>query len=246
MADIKGYIWVFPIVAGILGIITLITPVVSMNFLGYWTANLWLWGLYVFNYAATGGPAGTTFPPEILISSLIISSLIGLCVILLIITGLIAKRKNDLRKVKIPSIATGVILIIAEILWLILVPGVFPIQDYLAHLGPPPPEITYDFWNMTSLGISISMHTVSFGLIGGFLTAGLSFAGAGAAHYYSKEREVKITEKKEITPPIEKTTTSVTSELKFCPECGAGIEEPDIKFCGNCGYEFKTPELAPL
>ena len=195
----------------------------------------------LFNYSGTGGPIGTEFLSETLLSSLATSILLVLGGILLILFGIILKRKEELRKVRIPSLVAGVIFIVAEILWLILVPALFPIQKFLAHLGAPPPGITYGFWNMSSMGINIPIHSVSFGIIGGFLAAAVAFIGAGVAHYYSKERKVKIPGKKEVMPPTKEPSPPVKADFNTCPECGAIIEDPEKKFCGNCGFEFKLP-----
>ena len=55
-----------------------------------------------------------------------------------------------------------------------------------------------------------------------------------------------VPEKKEIAYPTKGPTASETPELKFCPECGAELEDTDIKFCGKCGFDLKPPELTPL
>lgn len=236
MANMKDYIWVFPIIAGILAFIAIVTPVASINLMGTVTANLWMWDLYIYNYG--GMLVGTDFitEPMVMIPSLIATILIAIGGVGSLVSGITLKRNDKIRKVIIPSAILGILFILAELLWLILVPLNFPIESYL---GPPPPGVTYDFWNINAYGISMSLHTVNFGVIGGFLAAGLAFGGAGAAYYYSKEREEKIPEKKEPKPPVEKTKPSDAPTLKFCPECGADIEDPSLKFCGKCGHEFK-------
>jgi hypothetical protein len=57
---------------------------------------------------------------------------------------------------------------------------------------------------------------------------------------------VKVPDKKDKILLTKEPTTSETSELKFCPECGAELEDPDIKFCGKCGFDLKPPEIVPL
>ncbi|GAH38305.1 unnamed protein product, partial [marine sediment metagenome] len=130
----------------------------------------------------------------------------------------------------------GVVILIAGIVWLSMVPTFFPLTKYYGISYPG------NFWNFTYM----SFHTVGFGLIGVFLSTFIAFGAAGAAKYYSKEREVIVPEKREIAYPTKGPTASETPELKFCPECGAKIEDPEVKFCGKCGFEFKTPEIAPL
>jgi len=236
MTDAKKYIWVFPLIGGIITLISLLTPAVSANLMGVITASLWVWDLYTFTFVDTFGTEFVT-EPLVLIPSLISTCLLIIGGILLLTTGMKLKNRNlEQVNIKVPSILAGVVILIAELLWLSMVPTFFPMTKYY---GPSYPGT---FWSL----MGISFHTAGFGIIGGFLSTAIAFGGAGAAHYYSKEREVIVPEKKEITPPIKGPTASETPELKFCPECGAEIEDPNIKFCGKCGFELKTPALAPL
>jgi len=243
MADVKKYVWAIPVIAGILAIVSLLTPVASMNYMGILSANLWMWDLYTHNF--TGFSSSTEFitEPMVMIPSLIATSLIFIGGVGCLASGFILRKNDELRKGIIPSALMGTLFIVGEFLWLILVPLNFPIEDYFPPLLP---GMSLTFWNLSYSGLNINLHTVGFGLIGGFLAAGLAYGGAGAARYYSKEREVIVPEKKEIIPPTKEPTASETPELKFCPECGAEIEDPDIKFCGKCGFVLKPPELAPL
>ena len=243
MADVKKYVWAIPVIAGILAIVSLLTPVASMNYMGILSANLWMWDLYTHNF--TGFSSSTEFitEPMVMIPSLIATSLIFIGGVGCLASGFILRKNDELRKGIIPSALMGTLFIVGEFLWLILVPANFPMGNYFP---PAPPGGSLTFWAVGFGGMSINLHTVGFGLIGGFIAAVIAFGGAGAAHYYSKEREVIVPEKKEIGPPTKEPIASETPELKFCPECGAEIEDPDIKFCGKCGFEFKTPTLSPL
>ena len=50
------------------------------------------------------------------------------------------------------------------------------------YFGSVPPGMgTLTFWNLSALGISISLHTVGFGLIGGILAAVLAFLTSDCA-----------------------------------------------------------------
>jgi len=242
MADVKKYVWAIPVIAGILAIVSLLTPVASMNYMGILSANLWIWNLYTYNIAMVPGSDFIT-EPTVMISGLIATILIIIGIVGSLGTGIMLRNSDKLRKGIVPSAIMGIMFIIAGLLWLILVPANFPMGNYFP---PAPPGGSLTFWAVGFGGMSINLHTVGFGLIGGFLAAGISFGGAGAAKYYSKEREVVISDKKEKLPLTKEPTTSETSELKFCPECGAEIEDPDIKFCGKCGFDLKPPELAPL
>ena len=244
MADIKKYIWIIPLVAGIFALIAVVTPAVSMNFLGMLTANLWFWGLYLYDY--TGFFSGTDFimDPLVLIPSLITTILISLSGVLLVAAGAKLKRDNNkLGFVRNFSAISGVLILIGEILWLVMVPMFFPMAYYWDAVFAPYP---YTFWTLNMGIINMNLHAAGFGVIGGFIAAGMAFGAVGAASYYSKERPMKTPKKKEVTPMTKETTSEKEAELKFCPECGAKIEDPNIKFCGKCGFEFKTPELSPL
>ncbi len=157
--------------------------------------------------------------------------------ILAIVTALQLKKKTrELADIKTKSIAARLLFITAEILWLIMVSLFFPIGRFL---GPPEIGMTYTFWSVNFLFLSIPLHTVGFGVIGGFLSAVLSLIGTGAASYYSKPRSTKTTTEKELDPPKKKETSSTESTIKFCPECGSELKPPLPKFCGDCGYELE-------
>ena len=195
MTEVKKYIWVFPVIVGILAIVSLLTPVASMDYMGMGmlTADLWMWDLYTYNFNMV--LVGTEFVTElmVMIPSLITTSLIAIGGAVSLVCGLRLRRNGDIRKIIAPSALMGILFIVGELLWLILVPANFPMETFF---GPLPPEIT--FWNISSMGITIPMHTMGFGVIGGFLAAILAFIAAGVARYYSKEREVIVPEKKEI------------------------------------------------
>ena len=240
MTDVKKYIWAVPIIGGIFAIVALLTPVASMNLSlpGMSVrADLWLWGLYDYNFA--GIDVGSDF---IMLGGSVIITLIIASGGILLIGSSVGLRKN-LRNVRNFSIIAGMLILVAELLWVIVVPTGFPMEQYW---GIVPPGVTLTFWTFSYMGVSLTLHAVGFGFIGGILAVVIAFGGAGAAHYYSKEREVIVPEKKEISPPTKEPIVSETPELKFCPECGAELEDPDIKFCGKCGFDLKPPELAPL
>jgi hypothetical protein len=201
-----------------------------------------MWNLYTYNISLVTGADFIT-EPMVMIPGLIATILIVIGGVGSLGTGIMLRNSDKLRKGIVPSALMGIMFIISGLLWLILVPTNFPMGDYFP---PAPPGGTLTFWAVGFGGMNVNLHTVNFGLIGTFITAVLAFGGAGAASYYSKEREVKDLEKKEIVPPTKEPTASETPELKFCPECGAEIEDPDIKFCGKCGFVLKPPELAPL
>lgn len=239
MADIRKNIWLIPLVAGIIALIAVVTPAVSMNLLGMLTASLWFWGLYIYDY--TGFFSGTDFimDPLVLIPSLVTTILITLSGVLLISAAARLKRDSDkLGCVRNFSVISGALTLIAEILWLVMVPLFFPMAYYWDAVLTGFP---YTFWTWNMGFFNYPLHSAGFGIIGGFIAAAIAFIAAGVASYFSKERPMKIPEKKEVIPVTKEAPLAKGPELKFCPECGAEIEDPDIKFCGKCGFEFKTP-----
>jgi len=236
MAEVRDYVWLFPLTGGIIALISLVTPAVSVTLMGLISGSLWFWGLYTYNYG--GMYYGTEFVMDslVLIPSLITTCLLVIGAVLLLVAALNLRRKN-LQQVKIGtlSILGGAVILVALLLWLFTVPTFFPLQTYY-------PGYPGTFWNY----IGNSFHSVGFGIIGGFLSAIISFVGAGAARYYSKERVVTIPKEKKIMPSTGEQKPQLKSELKYCPECGAKIEDPNTKFCGKCKFQFKTPEQSSL
>ena len=240
MTEIRDYIWVFPIVAGVFTVVSLLAPALSYSFLGYISTNLWFWGLYNYNFVTVY--TGTVFVTEtmVIVSSLITTGILATGGILLLLSGMANKSgRFELKTVRNLSLLCGVLIIISDIFWLIMVPMNFPIETYFPN--PDPLTITITFWNMSIMGTPFPLHGVGFGVIGGFISAGIAFGSMGAAHYYSKERPVKIPEKKDVMPPTKEPSPPIKAEFDTCPECGAKVEDPSTKFCGKCGFEFKIP-----
>lgn len=236
MAEARNYIWIIPLIAGILAIVSLLAPAAYFNFRFYGYSimdNLWLWGLYAA--PPYGTPVEFVPSPLVMIPSIITTALIAVSGSLLIVFAAKAKGRSKLLPVRNVSIMAGVLILASEILWLILVPLFFPMEDYW---GVVPPGFELTFWSMSYMGMSISIHNVGFGIIGGIIAAVLSFVGMGTAHYFSKQRPEKIPKTVVPVTPIEKVEPTAKSDFIFCPECGAKIEDPNLKFCGNCGHEL--------
>jgi hypothetical protein len=183
MTEIRIKIWVFPVIVGALAILSLLTPVASLNIMGGAIANLWMWGLYVYDYGGVVVGAEFISDPMVMIPSLIATSLIVIAGAGSIVSGLLLRKNDNLRKSVIPTALLGILFIVGELVWFLLVPINFPME---AYLGPPPLGGTMDLWSMTYAGSSVSLHTMGFGVIGGFLAGGLAFGVMGTALYYSK------------------------------------------------------------
>lgn len=183
MSEIKLKVWIFPVIAGTLALLSLLTPVASLNIMGGTIANLWMCGLYIYDYG--GVVVGTEFISEsmVIIPSLIATSLIFVAGVGSIISGLLIRKSDNLRRIVIPSALMGILFIVGALVWSVSVPANFPME---AYLGPTPLGGIMDLWSMTYMGTRVSLHTMGFGLIGGFLAGGLAFVTIGLALYRSK------------------------------------------------------------
>ena len=183
MSEIKIKIWVFPVIVGTFAILSLLTPVASLNIMGGAIANLWMWDLYVYNYGGIVVGAEFISDPMVMLPSLIATSLIVIAGAASILSGFLVRKSDNIRKIVIPTALVGILFIVGALVWYVLVPANFPME---AYLGPPPSGGTMDLWNMNYMGTSTPLHTIGFGFIGGFLAGGLAFGTMGAALYYSK------------------------------------------------------------
>lgn len=236
-------LFIIPLIAGILVVVSLLTPATYMSYSGT-TDYLWLWGLYIFD---SGSVHIRGFMGEIIHPSYISSILIGTGGIVLIVYAIkLRLGRKEFKNVRDISIFTALIIIAGETLWLILVPLFFPTE---AFLGPYLPGEILSFWIFRYMSVNpVMIHNVGFGIIGGFIAAGLSFISVGVTHHYSKEELIKIPEKVKVPekmPEAEKpilpakTVAPITSaEFNYCPGCGTKIEVPNANFCTECGHQF--------
>jgi len=125
MANIKDYIWVFPLVGGILTIVGLLTPVAYLEALGI-GEYYWLWGLRYLD----AGPYGTftnwffelepkEFTPFLFLD-FFVHFVIFLIVALVILTSALkARKEGDIHRFQKIWLSLGIILIIVGIIYLI-------------------------------------------------------------------------------------------------------------------------------
>ena len=95
MVDLKEDLWLYTLIAGILGIITIFTPAVGITE-GSNYVYIWIWNLYNIGVATT--------------------IIISIGTIILLLTGLLDKLKN--KKLDLFKIIGGLLLLIGPIVYL--------------------------------------------------------------------------------------------------------------------------------
>ncbi|MFX1411723.1 MAG: zinc ribbon domain-containing protein [Promethearchaeota archaeon] len=227
MTDFKDYIWVFPLVGGILIILGLLTPVayVRVSNVGEY---YWLWGLF---FAHVGSSTHTEWifemEPQELSPAIFLYFLINFVIFLILAIGII-KSANNARKEKETQqfekswLTQGIAFIILAVLFIILTEIIM--YAYYDKIGYPGTS----FWENWDPG---------FAIIAPFLSGGLIIAGVVISKYVPKREGVTPIKEKAL-PKTEVSTIEVAKTLSFCPECGQKIRYSESKFCTSCGFEF--------
>lgn len=228
MADIKDYLWVFPIIGAVLGIITFLAPVADWNMSVYGYSihwYCWIWGFSTFaassGYYGTVSEQGIITDNGVLAVSIISTIIIAIGIVVLIIGGVQSKRSTKLNiNVIIMSSIGALLLLIGPIIW--LVGADWPIID---PITAPPGENFWDWFD------------VNFGIIAPFIGAAIAFIGVTLYYYYLKEK-AEIREPKRETVGEKEALKEKPTTLRFCPECGQKIEQEGVTFCPSCGFKF--------
>ncbi|MFX0024898.1 MAG: zinc ribbon domain-containing protein [Candidatus Hermodarchaeota archaeon] len=235
-------IFIIPLIAGIMVVISVLTPATFMAYSGK-KDFLWLWGFYMLDDPILDIHIGG-FMVEIIHPSYICSILIGTGGIILIIYAIkLRLGRKEFKNMRDISIFASLLIIAGEILWLVFIPLLFPTEEFLGHVLPG--EIL-SFWRFYYVG-STPLHYIGFGIIGGFIAAGLSFISVGVTHRHSKEELITIPEKVKVPEKIPeaekpilypKALPPITSaDFNYCPECGTK-KVLNANFCTECGRQF--------
>jgi len=124
MADIKDYLWVFPIIGAVLGIITFLAPVADFTQSVYGASldwYYWIWGFTTIS--ASYGPYsetinGITENGTFLAVSIVCTIIIAIGIVALIIGGAQSKRSTEYNKnVIVMSSLGAALLLIGPIIW---------------------------------------------------------------------------------------------------------------------------------
>ena len=223
--ETRDYIWVIPLVAGILAIIAILTPTASFGYGGV-TWDWWMWNFTMMG--VTGYDSVSLFISEVdfIIPSIITTSAVLLSAVNLFILSITTRKRNlNKKNFELMSIISAVLSIGIMIYYIIAVDNAF--YDGLTIDGTTFPA-GYHFWDAFNLG---------FGVILLFVSTGLSFVGVGVFRYYSKRKDDIVPPKMDTIKgyvPVSKTMGS----LNFCPECGHKILQADMNFCTSCGFKF--------
>jgi len=236
VTDSRKYIWVLPIIGGVLVLISFFTPAVSYNDLGI-QEQYWMWGLYYQSISGYGSRL-TFIPTQEPSQFMLPLFLIGIFPAILILSGsiklitsgnAIRTGRKSIKNLKNLWIGLGIMLIIAPIIYIIGIDII--VTNYLKYILeeiygfiPPIPN----FWNVYNPG---------FALIASFIGAIFSIVGGIASKTIkTKEEPIFIGEKKEVISkrPIGENST----RFNFCPECGHQLLYIGNKFCTECGTDF--------
>ncbi len=229
MAEVKNYIWLFPVIGGIFGIITFFVPVMSLDLSSGSTSidwNYWIWGLTTYSMSDPyyGSYSETEFTNNSALLTVSIISIITIAVgvIIQFITGATNKRNiNYSTPFMTMNGISAILLFIGPIVF--LVGADWPTTR---STGSFPPG--YDVWDAFDEG---------FGIISPFIGGVISILGIPAHYYFFKYRIETLTERKQVFKD-KVTAIKKPISINFCPKCGQKMEFKDSKFCPNCRFKF--------
>ena len=231
-----NYNWVFPLIAGILAIIAILTPTAYFSYGGV-TWSWWMWDLTTMGMV--GYDSINTFISEMdfIIPSIITTSAVLLSAVnLFILSSTTRKRNLNTKNYELMSVISAVLSIGIMIYYIAVMDIAFYdgliIEGTIFSAG-------YHFWDVFNAGLGIILP---------FISATISFIGVGVFRYYSKRKDYILQPK--ISTIIEYTTPKIGTineyvpvsktmgSPNFCPECGNKIIHADAKFCTNCGFKY--------
>ena len=186
MVDVKKYIWSIPLLAGILGLLGIITPAVYISMFAT-DFYYWLWGFVIFKTYPPWVPEeyiGFTTNTTQLILLNISTILIITSAIILIVTAVIFKKNRNYSSViENTWLICAFLSIGAAIFWIMVVES-----PTGGSLTPMPPGM--QFWTY------FSPH---FGIIAPFISSGFAIGGMAAyRHFLRGEREPIVSKEKKL------------------------------------------------
>ena len=223
--ETRDYIWVIPLVAGFFAIIAILSPTANFSYGGV-TWDWWMWNFTTMGVVGYSSVSLFISEVDFIIPSIITTSAVLLSAVNLLILSNKTRRRNlDTKDFELMSIISAVLSIGILIYYIIAMDKAF--YDGLTIEGTIFPP-GYHFWDAFNPG---------FGIFLPFISAALSFIGAGVFRYYSKRKEDIVPPKMDTIKeyfPVSKTM----GKFNFCPECGYKILQADANFCISCGFKF--------
>jgi len=230
----KNYIWIIPLISGIIAIIGILTPMVYYNLTGWENGYkihsemyFWIWCLVSMSVSVNGYSISETefvSDPVFLTASIITTVIIISVAINLFILAKSIKTKKLDKKHFNSSIISGITLIFSMIIYMIIIDAI--VYNGVDMFGDGYSTAGLRFWNDFDIG---------FGVIAPFLSGFLAIIGAGIFKYYSKKEVRGIPIKAEIIEgKVIQVKPTIDNNLKFCHSCGAKIKKTSA-YCEFCG-----------
>lgn len=228
----KNYIWIVPLISGIIAIIGILTPMVYQNIIEYDYGILkadmywWIWCFVSMSMSYNGyNMSENRFVSDsgFLIASIITTVIIILVAINLFVLAKSTKTKKLDTKHFNSSIISGIGLIFTIIIYMIVIDA-----------------IVYNGVDMFGYGTSEGIHfwsefDIGFGVIAPFISGFLAIIGAGIFKYYSKQEDEVIPIKtKTVEEKVVQVKPAIDNNLKFCHSCGSKIKKSSA-YCEFCG-----------
>ena len=233
----KNYIWLVPLISGIIAIIGILTPTAYLNetewFNGaklksdiYW----WIWSFVSMSASISEGGYSESFSENRFVSdsAFLIPSLITTFIIVFVAVNLFILAKStktkswDSKIFMKSSLISASLLIGTMIIYMIVIDAV--VYDGVDFFGTGS-SAGFRFWSEFDIG---------FGIIAPFISASLVIIGAGIFRYYSKREDKVAPIRPEIIGEKPVQIRPIMDDLKFCHSCGAKIKKSSA-YCEHCG-----------
>ena len=234
MVSIKNFIWVFPVIGAIFGILTFLSPIMTLNLTTIYTLDIdyWIFGLTSYSYDNTFDVLEMAFTSnlQMFIVSIISSILIIVAVVFFLIAAFTNMRKVHYSKKFLIRTSIGVILLFVSGI-VFLVGASWPTTPH--SIDPLP---VANVWILFNEG---------FGVYTPFIGGVIAIFGIPVHYYVLKIRSEKMARKEEISLKtkgfeerrIEKFTRREESSLK-----AKGFEE----IIGSKKYIWAIPIIGAI
>jgi len=197
------YIWIFPLIAGILVILAILTPTAYFSYMGV-TWNWWMWNLTTLGVIGYDSVSLFITDTDFITHSIVSTGVTLLSAVNLLILFISTRKRNlDTKKFGLKLIISAVLSIGIMIYYMIAMDIALIAMDIAFYGGLTIEDTTftagYHFWDVFNPG---------FGIIALFLSAVLSFIGVGLFQYYSKRKDAIVPQRMDIIPeytPVSKT-----------------------------------------